>query len=205
MSEYELRIINTKFEIKAEKEGDEEKQKIIGYAALFNDPAPETFGFIEKIAPGAFSEAIKNSDTRALINHNPDKVLGRNTSGTLKLKEDKTGLWYEIDPPDTSYAKDLMESMKRGDIDQSSFQFRVEVEEWDESGDVPVRTIKKALELRDVSAVTFPWYPNTQSGVRSRDEIFKKHKKEKFDQERAQNKRSLSLYKKKIKLNERKC
>ena len=155
--------------------GENEKRKIIGHAALFDDPAPETWGFIEKIAPGAFTDALKTSDIRALKNHNSDLVLGRNKSGTLKLEEDEDGLRYDIDPPDTTYANDLIISMDRGDIDQSSFQFKVEKEEWDESGDIPVRTIIKVSELRDVSVVTFPWYPNTDADVRSKKEILSKH------------------------------
>ncbi|MGM0582975.1 MAG: HK97 family phage prohead protease, partial [Bacteroidota bacterium] len=164
MPQKEIRIANTDFELREE---DEEK-KIVGYAALFNSPAEETNGFIEKIAPGAFANAIKRSDTRALINHNAEKILGRKKAGTLTLREDEKGLFYEVDPPDTTYANDLMESMKRGDIDQSSFGFVVAAEEWNESGDVPVRTIVEVDELFDVSPVTFPWYENTESGLKSR-------------------------------------
>lgn len=192
----ELRVMETKFELK--EEGEE--QKIFGYAAMFNDPADEQMGFIEKIAPGAFSNAIKTSDTRALINHNREKILGRKKAGTLELREDDKGLYYEVDPPDTTYANDLIESMSRGDIDQSSFGFVVAKEEWDESGDVPVRTILEVDELHDVSPVTFPWYENTESGVKSKEEVISEYR----DKQRAQeNKGSLDLYKKKIKLRER--
>lgn len=201
MAELEQRMVETIFEVKAD---GEEKKRIEGYAALFDDPAPETWGFVEKIAPGAFTDAIKNSDTRALINHDPNLILGRSKSGTLTREEDEKGLFYEIDPPDTSYANDLMESMKRGDIDQSSFQFTVEKEEWDESGDVPVRTILKVGELRDVSPVTFPWYPKTESGLRSREEILDEYEEKKANQKRA-DESPLNLYKAKIKINERKC
>ena len=204
MPKLEQRMAETIFEIKADGK-EEKKQKIVGYAAMFDDSAPETYGFIEKIAPGAFTGALKNSDTRALFNHNPDKILGRKSAGNLTIEEDDNGLWYEISPGSRSYETDLIESLDRGDIKESSFQFVVEVEEWDESGDVPIRTIIKVSELRDVSPVTFPWYPTTESGLRSKEEILTNHKKEKSDQKRAQNKRSLSLYKKKIKLNERKC
>ena len=197
-------MAETIFEIKADGK-EEKKQKIVGHAAVFDDPAPETYGFIEKIAPGAFTDALKTSDTRALYNHNSDKILGRKSAGNLTLGEDDVGLWYEITPGSRSYETDLIESLNRGDIKESSFQFVVEKEEWDESGDIPVRTIIKASELRDVSPVTFPWYPTTESGLRSKEEILTNHKKEKSDQKRAQNKMSLSLYKKKIKLNERKC
>lgn len=169
---FESRLVKTNFEIKAEEENS---KKIVGYAALFDDPAPETWGFIEKIAPGAFEEALKTSDVRALINHDANLLLGRNKSGTLQLKEDERGLYYEIEPPNTTYAADLMESMKRGDINQSSFQFKVDIEEWDETGDIPVRTIIKVKELRDVSPVTFPWYPNSESGLKSKEDVYKRH------------------------------
>lgn len=194
---YELRIVNTKFEVR--EEGEEKNPKIVGYAAVFDDPAPETWGFIEKIAPGAFTDALKNSDVRALINHDPNLILGRNKAGTLTLKEDEKGLYYEIDPPNTTYANDLMESMRRGDIDQSSFQFVVEVEEWDDSGDVPVRTIKKVSELRDVSPVTFPWYPTTESGLRSRADVINEHKQKQSNRSAEE----LDMLKRKIQLRER--
>src|SRR6056297_2869670 len=136
MPKKEIRIADTQFEL---REKEDEEPKIVGYAAMFNDPADETNGFIEKIAPGAFHNAIRKSDTRALINHNPEKILGRIKAGTLDLREDEKGLYYEVDPPKTTYTQDLMESMKRKDIDQSSFQFTVDKEEWDESGEVPIR------------------------------------------------------------------
>ena len=191
----ELRVLPTHFEVRKE----DEAKKIFGYAALFDDPADEINGFIERISPGAFKDAIKNSDTRALVNHNSEKVLGRLQSKTLKLKEDEKGLYYEVDPPNTTYANDLLESLARGDIDQSSFQFTVEKEEWDESGDVPVRTIVKVAELFDISPVTFPWYKNTLAGVKSRLEVFEEYR----SKCRKVEKDKLDLYKKKIKLHER--
>lgn len=194
---YELRIVSTKFEVR--EEGEEKNPKIVGYAAVFDDPAPETWGFIEKIAPGAFTDALKTSDVRALINHDPNLILGRNKAGTLKLKEDEKGLYMEIDPPNTSYANDLIISMDRGDIDQCSFQFMVEVEEWDDSGDVPVRTIVKVKELRDVSVVTFPWYPNTNANVRSKEDVIKEYRQNKASKAADE----LDLLKRKIQLRER--
>ena len=170
----EIRVMKTNFEVKNSEEN--EKTKVVGYAALFDDPADENMGFIEKISPGAFDKALKKSDTRALINHNPEKILGRVKSGTLKLKEDSKGLYYEVDPPETTYAQDLMKSMDRGDIDQSSFGFTVSVEKWDDSGDVPVRTIVEVDELFDVSPVTYPWYENTESGLKNREKVFEEHK-----------------------------
>lgn len=146
---------------------DNKSPRIIGYAAVFNQETELYPGFREKIAPGAFSESIKNDDVRALINHDPSLILGRNKSNTLKLSEDDHGLKYEIIPPDTQAARDLMVSIKRGDINQSSFGFNIlkrSVEVNDEEDEM-IRTIEKA-QLFDVSPVTYPAYPSTEVNVR---------------------------------------
>src|SRR5687767_38420 len=106
------------------------KPTIAGYAALFDVEANLLF-FREKIAPGAFRRAIRERhDVRGLLNHNPDLVLGRTTAGTLRLVEDRKGLHYEIDPPDTTVGHDVTESIRRGDISQSSFAFIVKKHRW---------------------------------------------------------------------------
>jgi len=147
---------------------DDEGRKITGYAAVFNRMSEDLGGFREKIAPGAFRSAIKTSDTRALWNHDSNYVLGRKSSGTLALREDKEGLKVDIDPPDTQWARDLMTSIDRGDVSQMSFGFVAETDQWDEKeGKTPTRTLVKIRELMDVSPVTFPAYPDTQVAMRS--------------------------------------
>jgi len=165
MEKEERRFLPLK--LKIEKREDE-PTKIVGYAAVFNSLSENLGGFREKIKPGAFRNALKISDTRALFNHDRNFVLGRQSAGTLKLKEDKTGLHIEIDPPDTSFARDLMVSIGRGDITQQSFGFTVKKDEWkDLDGDEPLRTLTEVGELFDVSPVTFPAYPDTNVAVRS--------------------------------------
>ena len=165
MEKEERRFLPLK--LKIEKREDE-PTKIVGYAAVFNSLSENLGGFREKIKPGAFRNALKISDTRALFNHDRNFVLGRQSAGTLNLKEDKTGLHIEIDPPDTSFARDLMVSIGRGDITQQSFGFTVKKDEWkDLDGDEPLRTLTEVGELFDVSPVTFPAYPDTNVAVRS--------------------------------------
>lgn len=142
--------------------------KITGYAAVFNELSKDLGGFREKIAPGAFSKTLQTADVRALWNHDPNFVLGRNKSGTLSLREDERGLRIEITPPDTQWAKDLITSMKRGDIDQMSFGFRTVADEWETQGKENIRTLKE-VELFDVSIVTYPAYPQTTVQARSWD------------------------------------
>ena len=150
-----------------------------GYAALFNSKTDIGGCFIESIARGAFSETIKSSDVRALIDHDCGRVIGRSTAGTLRLKEDDKGLSVEIDLPDTSDGRDLAVQLERGDISGMSFGFRVTHDEWDETGDIPMRTIHK-VELLEVSAVAFPAYDDTSIALRSLDEARKEQKRKNF-------------------------
>lgn len=145
---------------------------IVGYAAVYfraDDPGTEFElwpGVRERIRAGAFDNAIKECDVRALFNHSPDYVLGRMKSGTLRLSSDERGLRYEIDPPDTQVARDLVQSLSRGDISGSSFAFDVVAEEWRKEGGHELRELIE-LRLYDVGPVTFPAYVGTDAGVRS--------------------------------------
>jgi HK97 family phage prohead protease len=176
-----------------EAQEDNQPSKIVGYAAKFNQWSSDLGGFIERIAPTAFDKADM-SDVRGLIDHDPSRILGRTASGTLRLSVDDIGLRYEIDMPNTSYARDLIESMKRGDINQSSFAFRVnydnpEAEEWNYNNQTGVyeRTINEFSEIFDVSPVTYPAYPSTESVVsqRSLEKVKKKNELEKELEKRA--------------------
>ena len=179
----ERRAIQAEFRV----EGDEQP-KIVGYAAKFNSDSEEFWGFVERIAPGAFEEALKISDVRALFNHDPNYVLGRSKSGTLVLEEDSVGLRYEITPPDTQWARDLVESLRRGDISQSSFAFTMSpggIQQWEDRADgTTLRTIVKVAELYDVSPVTYPAYADTESGVRSAEEVLGEYRKEREKRQR---------------------
>jgi len=147
----------------------DEKPVIVGYAAVFNKYSEDIGGFRERIAPGAFSKVL-GDDVRALFNHDNDMVLGRSKSGTLRLREDDQGLRTEIDLPDTQFARDLWQSVKRGDVDQMSFAFRTEKDTWamDQEGNVE-RTILEFKALYDVSIVTYPAYPDTSVALRAFD------------------------------------
>ena len=149
---------------------DKKNSTLEGYAANFNSLSEDLGGFRELLVRGCFAEAIKTSDVRGLFNHNPDKILGRTASGTLRVFEDEKGLRFEVDPPETSYAKDLQISMQRGDVNQCSFGFRVAADgdHWKEDSDgLWIRTIHKVEQLYDVSPVTYPAYTSTSCAVRS--------------------------------------
>jgi len=150
---------------------DKEERKMVGHAAVFGEATEIGGYFREQIEPGAFKKSIKEDDVRALWNHNPDHVLGRNVAGTLRLSEDEHGLKVDITPPDTQLARDLAISIERGDINQMSFAFQVVEEEWiraEKAKDLDLRKIKK-VRLFDVSPVTFPAYEGTDIALRSHD------------------------------------
>ena len=171
---------------------------IVGYAAVFNKLSEELWGFREKIAPGAFAGVLTN-DVRGLFNHNETIVLGRSKNGTLELVEDELGLHYRIKPPKTQAANDVVELLSTGYVDGSSFGFFVDEDNWDESGDMPIRTIVKIKELIDVGPVTFPAYPDTMAASSGRS-IFEARQKHQAPHEPG---RSVELLRKKLSLTER--
>ena len=148
---------------------DAEKNEITGYAARFNVWSEDLGGFKERIKSGAFAQSIKNGDVRLLFNHDPNYILARTINGTLKLEEDRKGLLYTASLPDTTYAQDLKESIRRGDISQNSFGFRVINDKWKVSDDKNVLSERTLTEVKlfDVSPVVFAAYPQTTVKVRS--------------------------------------
>lgn len=148
-------------ELRASEDGN----KIVGRAAVFNKWSEDLGGFREQILPGAFANALKKSDVKALWNHDSNIVLGRSKAGTLKLEEDDKGLNIEIDPP--SWAGGYIETIKRGDVTEMSFAFIVAKggDEWNDEHNK--RTITEYEEIMDVSPVTYPAYPQTSVKVRA--------------------------------------
>jgi HK97 family phage prohead protease len=140
-------------------QGSGKVQVLRGYALVYGSPSeliPP--GFIETIRTGAAAYTIKNgTDTRALVDHIPHLILGRRSAGTLRMKDDKTGLKVEIDPPDTSIGRDIVESIRRKDINQMSFGFETLEDEWPSQ----YRRELISVNVFDVSVVTFPAYPDT--------------------------------------------
>jgi HK97 family phage prohead protease len=178
LPERESRFLAASIELRAAAEGEEPK-KVFGYAAKFNSRSEnlgsDGYQFFEILQPGAFDDVL-NDDVRALFNHESSAILARskNGVGSLSIGIDATGLWYEFEAPDTQVGRDLMTSLKRGDVDQSSFSFTVgrDGQEWTETkdGDGPTiftRTIKKISRLFDVSPVTYPAYPDATVALRS--------------------------------------
>jgi HK97 family phage prohead protease len=147
--------------------------KIAGHAAKFDSLSEDLGGFRERIAPGAFAKALTSSDIRALWNHDPNIVLGRNKAGTLRLVEDSAGLFYECDVPDTQLVRDMvMAPIARGDVNQCSFGFSTKADKWAKVDGGWIRTLLE-VDLFDVSPVTYPAYQSTDVAVRGLQEAQK--------------------------------
>ncbi len=149
---------------------------ITGYAAVFNTlsremPLSPGRTFKEVIRPGAFAEALA-SGADVLARYEHSQILGRTGNGTLRLVEDARGLRYEIDPPDTTVGKDLVISLRRGDVSASSFAFTVKPggDIWRREGETLVREITSVKSLVDVSPVARGAYAATDVALRSYSE-----------------------------------
>lgn len=186
-------------ELRIEQSDGDGLPVIEGHAAVFDSLSQDlgyVFPFKERIRSGAFKASVARDDIRALWNHDANYVLGRNRAGTLELTETAKGLLVRIHPPDTTWAKDLTESIKRGDVSQMSFGFIVENEAWSVEDGADVRTLEQ-VRLFDVSPVTFPAYLDTDVGIRSALESY-----DKFKQERKQRQADFVRLKNKFKSKE---
>ena len=168
----ERRVAPATTEIRSNEDGS---WSLVGHAAVFDSQSEDLGGFREVIQRGAFRRILKQDglDVRALFNHDQNQVLGRTINGTLSLREDPTGLLYEVNVANTSYGRDLKVLLERGDVSQSSFAFRVsdKGQKWQDQPDGSLlRTITDFADLLDVSPVTYPAYTSTTSSALTRED-----------------------------------
>lgn len=168
----------------------DDSRHVEGYAVVFESQS-EDLGFFETIDRGAITqELVDNSDVFALLNHDDEKVLARskNGVGSLKLTVDERGLKYEFDAAETQLGNDLLEYLKRGEINTSSFAFALdyndpEAETWTRKNGANYRTIHKIAYLHDVSPVWNAAYSATSVSQRSLDKIKELEEQEKIEKE----------------------
>ncbi len=164
MTTLERRTMTDGVELRANDDGG---STAVGYAAVFNEWSEDLGGFLEQVAPSAFTKTLAEADIRGLFNHSEDVPLGRVKAGTMRLEADRRGLRYEIDLPDSPNGQNVAEALRRGDITGSSFGFRTIGDMWDEHEDgTPLRTLTE-VALRDAGPVTFPAYLGADSALRS--------------------------------------
>ena len=160
---HETRNFEAEFELRADGDG----MTFVGYAAKFNSPSEDLGGFIETIAPGAFSRSLRSrNDVKLLINHDMGRVVASTRGGTMKLYEDEIGLRVEALIAPTSEGKDLAILLRRGDLSKMSFGFSVMKDAW--NNEMTQRTLK-SVKLWEVSVVSMPAYSQTEAMMRSLD------------------------------------
>lgn len=164
------KIRNINIEISHVEKRDDAPDKLSGYAIVFNVLSEPIFGlFKERVMPEALEKTLKEDDQLCLWGHDSMYVLGRKSANTLDLRVDDKGLYFEVTPPNTNWARDLVESVHRGDINQMSFGFKVFDERWIQDKEtikehgMPIREIL-GIKLYEISIVSFPAY--SQSSVR---------------------------------------
>ena len=148
--------------VQIEKRNDGSRE-LVGLGVVYESLSVDLGGWREIIERGAGKKTALEADARAFFNHNPDMILGRTRADTLSLTEDSHGLWYSIQLGSQSYARDVEESVERGDVSGSSFMFDVVKREWDD--DQETRRVKE-FRLHEVGPVVWPAYQATSATVR---------------------------------------
>jgi len=164
-----IEVRNTKKKINAP---NKESRTVEGYAVLF-DAFSEGQETKEMIITGAIDDAvIKRSNIFALLNFDDTRgILARSKygKGTLDLTIDSLGLKYRFEAPHTKLGDELLEYLRRGDLDQSAFSYMVAEEEYDTNSDGSlVRMIKKIDQIFDISPVFDSTYSATTAALREK-------------------------------------
>lgn len=140
-----------------------------GYAATYEPydcyGGVERGGWIEQIDKRAFDITLaQQPDVQLLLNHE-GLPLARTTSRTLQLSADNRGLKVRaiLDSSDPDVQR-ILPKMRRGDLNEMSFAFRVKDQVW--SNDYTQRTITEvSLQRGDVSVVSYGMNPDTKATV----------------------------------------
>lgn len=185
-TENKKEIRNTTFQVTS----DEEKRTVEGYALLFETPS-DGLPFDEVIERGSLDGVIEKSDVFALLNHSQIRgVLARskNGSGSLTLSVDSKGLKYRFEAPRTALGDELLENIRRGEVDESSFAFTVSQDKWEkQSNGRWKRYVQKMEQIYDVSPVYNAAYSATSVYTRGKElaeeELRKQQEKEKYNSE----------------------
>lgn len=138
-----------------------------GYAAVFNSLSHDLGNFRETINPGAFRGTLKTRGVLALYGHDRLALLGRTSTGSLKLHEDGYGLAFQLHLPSTQLGRDIAELVADGELSQMSFGFLVPPngDTWSREGTRNIRTLREVI-LYEVSIVSEPAYERTSVALR---------------------------------------
>lgn len=180
---------------------DENNRHVEGYAIVFESQSQD-LGFYETIDRNAVTqELIDSCDVFALMNHDDEKVLARRNKGkgSLTLTLDERGLRYSFDAPKTNLGDELLEYLRRGEVDGSSFAFIVDSNDpdsqtWERKNGTTYRTIHKIKYIHDVSPVFTPAYTAASVSQRALDKCIELEEIERKQAEKDEEDRKQSIY-----------
>lgn len=156
--------------ITREEQTEEQKKIIRGYAIVFNSPAPADWlgeGWQEQVSDKAFDD-VDITRTKVLFGHNSAMPIGRN-GVNARIEKDDTGIFVEVELPNTTVANDLYELIRIRIVDGMSFGAWASAWEIDEEN--KILTWSKFEDLQEVSFVTFPFYEQTTAIAREMQPI----------------------------------
>ena len=147
---------------------------IEGRAIVFDQPT--NIGLFTEIIDRNALKETDLRDVRFLINHNTDMIpLARsrrnNENSTMQMVVGEEGMDIRanLDTENNADARALYSATKRGDISGMSFMMTVKDEDWDFTDEEkPIRTIRSIGRIYEVSAVSYPAYPQTSLSVEAR-------------------------------------
>lgn len=166
MNNQEVRSLSV--EVRADEQ--EGSRKVFGYPIVFGKPSND-IGFIEYIDKGALKD-VDLSDVYLVYAHDPNQPLARADAGTLKLKVDDTGLYFEATLPNTTLANDVLENIRVGNIKGMSFMFTAAEDTWEFSNDPgqpDIRHVTKIDQVFEITITPLPAYDDTSIAIASRD------------------------------------
>jgi HK97 family phage prohead protease len=140
---------------------------IEGHVALYNTLSEPIYGYYKwELAPGCFDKAYTaRGDQKMLWDHESRLVLGSRDANTCKFSITDEGLFGSALPPDSTWALDLIKSMKRGDIHSASFGFYIVTSHWRVVDGWDVEVLDE-VDWVEGSVVTFPRFPGTANRMR---------------------------------------
>ncbi|ETT33280.1 HK97 family phage prohead protease [Paenibacillus sp. FSL R5-808] len=178
-NEPEKRALPITYEIRESEDG-KEVRTVVG-SIKYNSESrvmKDWYGdeFVEIIAPGAFSEYMKENNTISLWCHRTDQILGNTKPNTLRLFDGPTELRFELDLPHNSWGDDAHESIQRGDVDGVSFGFNIRTngDRWskiERDGKTLYQRTVLVATLPEISMTPFAAYPENEVAVRSLEEF----------------------------------
>lgn len=152
--------------------GEGESRTIRGYGVVFNKESRTLYAngrpFREVVKPESVA-GVSLDSLLSMHNHRSERLLGATHSKTMRVGVDSVGVWYEVDLPDSPTGNDVLQSVKRGDTRDSSFQFTTSDggDSWEMRDGTMYRQIKQFSGIYEMGPVSEGAYGDTTVNVRS--------------------------------------